>query len=152
MIEWSRDERRASLACRYANRYPMVICGSLVLSLYSSCTCWIKLCMTLDSTWCNMYCTGDLLLLLIHGLASIFGSGRFNQPERCSDYLKYSKTPRQVLDACRTRLRRARGLVRPGATGLLTGVEYSRVRDSSWMYLISIVTTQIGVELAAVQR
>ena len=80
LIEWSRDGRRASLACRYANRYPMVICGSLVLSLYSSCTCWIKLCMTLDSTWCNMYCTGDLLRLLIHGLASIFGSGRFTLP------------------------------------------------------------------------
>ena len=62
-----------------------------------------------------------------------------NQPERCSDYLKYSKTPCQVLDACRTRLRRARGLVRPGAAGLLTGVECSR-------------TTRIGVELAAVQR
>ena len=37
-----------------------------------------------------------------------------NQPERCSDYLKHSNTPCQVLDACRTRLRRARGLVRPG--------------------------------------
>ena len=53
------------------------ICGNFVLSLYSSCTCWIKLCITLDSTWCNMYCIGDLLRLLIHGLASIFGSGRF---------------------------------------------------------------------------
>ena len=44
------------------------------------------------------------------------------------------------------------GLVRPGAVGLLIGVECSRVRDSSWMYLTSIVTTRIGVELAAVQR
>ena len=42
--------------------------------------------------------------------------------------------------------------VRPGAAGLLRGIEYSRVRDSSWMYLISIVTTRIGVELAVVQR
>ena len=42
--------------------------------------------------------------------------------------------------------------VRLGAAGLLTGVEYSRVRDSSWMYLISFVTTRIDVELATVQR
>ena len=42
--------------------------------------------------------------------------------------------------------------VRPGAAGLLIGVEYSRVRDSSWMYLTFLVTTRIGVELAAVQR
>ena len=66
--------------------------------------------------------------------------------------MKYSKTPSQVLDACRTRLRRARGLVRPGTAGLLIDIECSRVRDSSWMYLTSFVTTRIGVELAAVQR
>ena len=41
--------------------------------------------------------------------------------------------------------------VRPGAAGLLTGVECSRVRDSSWMDLTSFVTTQIGVELAVVR-
>ena len=86
LIEWSRDGRRASLACRYATRYPVVICGSFVLSLYS-CTGWIKLCMTLDSTWCNMYCTGDLLRLLIHGLASIFGSGRFKVRYYCTYYV-----------------------------------------------------------------
>ena len=74
------------------------------------------------------------------------------QPEGCSDYLKYSKTPSQVLDDCRTRLQRAQGLVRPGAAGLLIGIECSRVRDSSWMYLTSLVTTRIGIELAAVQR
>ena len=62
------------------------------------------------------------------------------------------RTPNQVLDACRTRLRRARGLVRPGAAGLLIDIEYSRVRDSSWIYLTSLVTTRIRVELAAVQR
>ena len=61
------------------------------------------------------------------------------QPEGCSDYSKNSKTPSQVLDACRTRLRRARGLVRPGAAGLLIGIECSRVRDSSWMYITSFV-------------
>ena len=42
--------------------------------------------------------------------------------------------------------------VRPGAAGLLIGIECSRVRDSSWMYLTSFVTTRIGVGLAAVQR
>ena len=73
------------------------------------------------------------------------------RPRRHSDYLKYSKTTSQVLDACRTRLRRARRLVRPGAAGLLIGIEYSRVRDSSWMYLTSLVTIRIGVKLAAVQ-
>jgi len=31
------------------------------------------------------------------------------------------------------------GLVRPGVAGLLIGVECSRVRDSSWMYLTSLV-------------
>ena len=42
--------------------------------------------------------------------------------------------------------------VRPGAAGLLIGIEYSRIRDNSWMYLTSLVTTRIGIELAAVQR
>ena len=73
------------------------------------------------------------------------------QPEGCYDYSKNSKTPSQVLDACRTRLRRARGLVRPGAAGLLTDIECSRVWYSSWMYLTSFVTTRIGVELVVVQ-
>ena len=40
-----------------------------------------------------------------------------------------SRTTRCLQD---TRLRRARGLVRPGAKELLIGVEYSRVRDSTW--------------------
>ena len=43
-------------------------------------------------------------------------------------------------------------IVRPVAAGLLIGIEYSRVRDSSCMYLTSFVTTRIGVELVAVQR
>ena len=59
--------------------------------------------------------------------------------------------PSQVLDVYRTRLRRARGLVRPETTGLLIGIECSRVRDSTWMYLTSLVTTRIGVELAVSQ-
>ena len=66
--------------------------------------------------------------------------------------MKNSKTSSEVFDACRTWLRRARGLVRPGAAGLLIDIECFRVRDSSWMYLTSLVTTQIDVELAAVQR
>ena len=41
--------------------------------------------------------------------------------------------------------------VRPGATGLLIGVEYSRVRESTWMYLTSSVTNRIAVELVDVQ-
>ena len=41
--------------------------------------------------------------------------------------------------------------VRPGAAGLLIGIECSSVRDSSWIYLTSLVTTRIGVELAVVQ-
>ena len=53
--------------------------------------------------------------------------------------LKILEDAVQVLDACKTRLRRARGLVRPGAARLLTGIECSRVRDSSWMYLTSLV-------------
>ena len=42
--------------------------------------------------------------------------------------------------------------VRPGAAGLLIGIECSRVSDNSWMYLISFVTTRVGIELDAVQR
>ena len=60
--------------------------------------------------------------------------------------------PSQVLDACKTRLRRAWELVRPETAGLLIDIECSRVRDSSWIYLTSFVTTRIGIELAAVQR
>ena len=74
------------------------------------------------------------------------------QPEGCFDYLNYSKTTHQVLEACKTRLRRARGLVRPRAAGLLIDIEYSRVRDSAWIYLTSFVTTRIDVELAVVQE
>ena len=74
------------------------------------------------------------------------------RPRGHFDYLKYSKMTSQVLDACRTRLRRARGLVRPRAVGLIIGIECSRARDSSCMYLTSLVTTQIGIDLAAVQR
>ena len=42
--------------------------------------------------------------------------------------------------------------VRSGAARLLIGIECSRVRNSSWMYLTSFVATQVGVGLAAVQR
>ena len=64
---------------------------------------------------------------------------------RYSEHWKHLKMPSKVLDACKTWLRRARGLIRPRAVGLLTGVECSRVRDSSWMYLTSFVTTWIDV-------
>ena len=42
--------------------------------------------------------------------------------------------------------------VRPGAAGLLIDIQCSRVRNITWMYFTSLVTTRIGVELAAVQR
>ena len=42
--------------------------------------------------------------------------------------------------------------VRPGAAGLLIDIEYSRIRDSSWIYLTSLVTTRIDIVLAAVQK
>ena len=42
--------------------------------------------------------------------------------------------------------------VRPGAAGLLIDIECSRVRDSSWMYLTSFVTTRIGVETSCSTR
>ena len=43
------------------------------------------------------------------------------------------RTSSEALDACRTRLQRARGLVRPGTTGLPTGIEYPRVGSSTWL-------------------
>ena len=52
----------------------------------------------------------------------------------------------------RTRLRRARGLVRPEIAGLLIGAEYSRVGNNTWMYPTYIVSTRIAVELVEVQR
>ena len=41
-------------------------------------------------------------------------------------------------------------VVRPGAAGLLIGIECFSVRDSAWMYFTSFVTTRICVELAVV--
>ena len=38
--------------------------------------------------------------------------------------------------------------VRPGAAGLLTGVEYSRVGSTAWVCPTSTVTTRTVVELA----
>ena len=43
-------------------------------------------------------------------------------------------------------------LVRPGAAGLFIGVEYSRVRDSVWMYLTFLVTTRMVVGLVDVHE
>jgi len=58
---------------------------------------------------------------------------------------------REVLEIL-TKIRNIWPSVRPEAAGLLIGIECSGVRDSSWMYLTSLVTTGIGVELAVVQR
>ena len=41
--------------------------------------------------------------------------------------------------------------VRPGTAGLLIDLEYSGVRNSTWMYLTSVITTQIAVGLVEVQ-
>ena len=48
--------------------------------------------------------------------------------------------------------KKQKAAVRPRAVGLLIGIECSRIRDNSWMYLTSLVTIRIGVVLAAVQR
>ena len=57
-------------------------------------------------------------------------------------------TSSEVLDTRRTRLRRARGLVRPGAAGLLTGAEYSKVGSAAWELPTFTVTTRTTVGLA----
>jgi len=44
------------------------------------------------------------------------------------------------------------GLVRPGAAGLLIGVEYSRVRDSVWDVPYPLVTTRLDIELVDIQE
>ena len=41
--------------------------------------------------------------------------------------------------------------VRSGVAGLLTGMEYSRVGNSTWIHLTSTVITRTAVELAGVQ-
>ena len=41
--------------------------------------------------------------------------------------------------------------VKPRATGLLTGVEYSRVKDSIWHVSYPLVITRLGVELVDIQ-
>ena len=41
--------------------------------------------------------------------------------------------------------------VKPGATGLLTGVEYSRVKDSTWHVPYPLVITRLGIELVDIQ-
>ena len=41
--------------------------------------------------------------------------------------------------------------VRPGAAGLLTGVEYSRVKDSTWHVPYPLVITRLGIELVDIQ-
>jgi hypothetical protein len=51
---------------------------------------------------------------------------------------KFGRTQRRhqkYSEACSTRLRRARGLIRPGATGLRTWRTFSRIRDETWPIL-----------------
>ena len=73
------------------------------------------------------------------------------QTEDSRSFRSTRQMPSEALDTCRTRLRRARGLVRPGTAGLLTGAEYSRVGSSTWICPISIVSTRIGVEPVGVR-
>ena len=88
-----------------------------------------------------------------HHMCSRFQGLSTSQPRSKLKYLKdYSTYLKEGPEATRTRLRRARGLVRPGAAGLIIDIEYSRVRNSSWMYLTSFVITRIGVGLIAVQQ
>ena len=42
--------------------------------------------------------------------------------------------------------------IRTGAEGLLTGVEYSRVRDSAWNVHYPHITTRLGIELVDIQK
>jgi len=67
-------------------------------------------------------------------------------PERQAKLGVYTDALRRLADKGLTMA------VRPGAAVLLIDIEYSRVRDSSRIYLTSLVTIRIGVELAAVQR
>ena len=71
-------------------------------------------------------------------------------PAAQTEVQELSKYPMNIFKSakcCRTRLRRARGLVRPETAGLPTGTEYSRVGSSTWLCPTSFVSTQIGVEL-----
>ena len=56
-------------------------------------------------------------------------------------------TSLEVLNACRTRLRRARGLFKPGATGLLIGIECSGGGGSTRITPHYPVSTSTVVEL-----
>ena len=58
---------------------------------------------------------------------------------------KEIKNKSQIADYSDGAEGRWRVIVRLGTAGLLIGIEYSRVRNSSWMYLTSFVTTRIGV-------
>jgi hypothetical protein len=59
------------------------------------------------------------------------------QPSKYSEHtfkMKFRRIwrhPQNYSDACSTRLRRARGLVRPGHTGLSTWHTSSRIRDGT---------------------
>ena len=72
--------------------------------------------------------------------------------EHSVDYSKNSKTSSEVFDACRTRLRRARGLVRPGAAGLLIGIECSRIRGGTWTIYYPLVTNRSELGLVGTEE
>ena len=87
--------------------------------------------------------TASKQMKVLEGLLDVFeGRTRSNQKD--------------VLTTWSTRRRPAKYSTPAGLSyeelGGLSDIECSRVRDSSWMYLTSFITTRIGVELAAVQR
>ena len=63
------------------------------------------------------------------------------------DYMYYQR--RKLDDTSTTSLHAID--VKPRAAGLLIGIDCSKVRDSAWMYLTSLVTTRKGIGLVAVQ-
>ena len=65
---------------------------------------------------------------------------------------KHSKTPSEVLDTCSTRLHRARGFAKPGAAGLLIGVECSRIRGGTWTIYYPLVTNRSELGLVGTEE
>jgi hypothetical protein len=75
------------------------------------------------------------------------------QPRKYSEdtfKMEFGRTRRRLQkysDACSSRLRRARALVRPGYMGLYTWHIFSRIRVGTWLMLYICVTTHRLVEL-----
>jgi hypothetical protein len=75
------------------------------------------------------------------------------------EFRRTRKRLQEYSEACSTRLRRARGLVKPRATGLRTWRTYSMIRDGIWStryincnYSYCSRTTHTVVELVGTER